>query len=162
MNKEFIFSHYNFNNKISYEKGIIIHNILKDDYIEKNSIELYKQNFSKESFNKWFQMITEDKNYNIIICFDDKKIVGFLCYMTINSDLILCEIQIIPNYRKKYKIFKKLLQKIPKLDNILKVKCTIKNNNKHSVECFESIGMNNTINLWYELDYKIFIENLKC
>lgn len=155
----FLFKHYNYINKISFENCKLMHNILKADYIKKNNINLYnKMNYETDGFQKWINMISNDKNYNIILCFDKEKLIGFLTYMIIEQNLILCEIQIIPEYQKKYRIFRKLLTEIPKLDNISKVKCTIKKNNLHSIECFTNIGMKNTNDLWYEIDYNNFIK----
>lgn len=53
-------------------------------------------------------------------------------------------------------IFKKLFQEIKEYNNINKVKCTIKESNTHSIECFTHIGMINTIGFWYEMSYDKF------
>lgn len=77
-----------------------------------------------------------------------------------NKILKLHEIQIIPEYQGKYKIFKMLLQHLPCLNNIDKIKCTIKDDNIHSIECFKNIGMTNKNDFWYQMDYKIFLSNI--
>jgi hypothetical protein len=157
--KKFTFEIYNYENKIEDNKILKLHEILKNDYIQKNGIELYNQKFNKDSYKNWYQLI-KSNNYNIVICYDNSNIVGFLCYMIDESDLILCEIQIIPEYQSKYKIFKMLLQHLPCLNNIDKIKCTIKDDNIHSIECFKNIGMTNKNDFWYQMDYKIFLSNI--
>ena len=146
------FKHYNHNNKINLNYALNMHDILTKNY---------KKKISKEEFNKWFNMITNNKNYNIIICLDNNTLVGFLCYMIIDNDLIISEIQIIPSYQKKYGIFRKLFNEIQKCKNINKVKCTIKKTNTHSIECFTKMGMINTSGLWYEMNYNNFKDWLK-
>lgn len=81
--------------------------------------------------------------------------------MIINNNLIICEIQIIPDYQKKYGIFRKLFKQIKTNEIIDKVKCTIKKTNTHSIECFTNMGMINTSGLWYEMNYNNFKNWLK-
>ncbi len=151
--KKFVFKTFDYNNKIDLDSCSKMHEILKNDYIKKNGIEIYNNSFDNDGFEKWVEMLRNDENYNIILCFDDDKLIGFLCYMIINNDIILCEIQIIPEYQKKYGIFRKLFKELPKFDNISNVKGTIKKDNFHSIECFTNMGMKNTNGLWYEMTY---------
>ena len=151
--KKFVFKTFDYNNKIDLDYCSKMHEILKNDYIRKNGIETYNNNFDNDGFEKWVEMLRNDENYNIILCFNDDKLIGFLCYMIIDNDIILCEIQIIPEYQKKYGIFRKLFKELPKFDNISNVKSTIKKDNLHSIECFTNMGMKNTNGLWYEITY---------
>lgn len=147
-----IFKKFDYINKITLNYTLDMYEILT---------KYYQKELTNEEFNNWFHMITNDKNYNIIICIDKNKMVGFLCYMIINNNLIICEIQIIPDYQKKYGIFRKLFKQIKTNEIIDKVKCTIKETNTHSIECFTNMGMINTSGLWYEMNYNNFKNWLK-
>ena len=101
-----IFKNFDYINKITLNYTLDMYEILTKNY---------QKELTNEEFNKWFNMITNNKNYNIIICLDNNTLVGFLCYMIIDNDLIISEIQIIPSYQKKYGIFRKLFKQIEQL-----------------------------------------------
>ena len=150
-----MFEIYNYINKIPEYRYLKMHEILKDDYINRNGIDKYnKSDFEGNSFNKWVSMIRNDKNYNIILYIIDNNIVGFITYMFIEDKLCISEVQIIKEYQGKYGILKKLIKKVLSLidKDIKEVVLTINDNNTKSKEVFTHIGFSNIKSNWYKID----------
>ena len=150
-----MFEIYNYINKMPEYRYLNMHEILKDDYINRNGIDNYnKSNFEGDSFNKWVSMIRNDKNYNIILYVIDNNIVGFITYMFIEDKLCISEVQIIKEYQGKYGILKKLIKKVLSLidKDIKEVVLTINDNNTKSKEVFTHIGFGNIKDNWYKID----------
>ena len=76
--KKFVFKTFDYNNKIDLDSCSKMHEILKNYYIRKNGIETYNNSFDNDGFDKWVEMLRNDENYNIILCFDDDKLISYL------------------------------------------------------------------------------------
>ena len=127
-----------------------MHSILVENYNKINN----KDNSSTDMFNKWISMIRTTKNYNILLCLDNTKLVGFTCYTYFDMGLMLSEIQIKKEYQGKYNLLKNMLHNVlVNSDNTYsKVYCTINNNNTKSKEVFTHIGFKNIKGVLYEID----------
>ena len=151
-----MFELYNYNHKIPESRLLEMHDILIKDFINKKGILEYnekKESFNKEGFDKWKSMLLNDPNYNIILYIIDNRVVGFICYLYMDKDVCLSEVQIIKEYQGKYGILrqmlKSLLSEINKDSN--RIIETIDNTNEKSKNVFTHIGFINTNDNWYEI-----------
>ena len=62
-----------------------MHNIIVENYNKINN----KDNSNDEMYNEWVNMIRTTEDYNILICSDNDKLVGFICYTYLDIGLIL-------------------------------------------------------------------------
>ena len=126
-----------------------MHSILVEIYNKINN----KDNSSTDMFNKWISMIRTTKNYNILLCLDNTKLVGFTCYPYFDMSLMLSEIQIKTEYQGKH-ILKSMIKNVLINTNntYSKVYATINTDNTKSKEVFTHIGFKNIKGILYEID----------
>lgn len=126
-----------------------MHSILVEIYNKINN----KDNSSTDMFNKWISMIRTTKNYNILLCLDNTKLVGFTCYTYFDMSLMLSEIQIKKEYQGKH-ILKSMIKNVLINTNntYSKVYATINTDNTKSKEVFTHIGFKNIKGILYEID----------
>ena len=152
-----MFELYDYNNKISKEKYYQIYQIIINNYFERNKdlISKRKEIDTEEAYNNWINTITNTKDYNILLYYIDNTIVSFVSFMYMKESLCLSEVQIKKEYQGK-KILKILLNEVLKKSNKYKPKTicgTINPKNTKSIQVFTHIGLKNTVNKWYEIDY---------
>ena len=56
---------------------------------------------NKENYNKWTNMIKNEKDYNIITYEEGNQVLGFLSYQPIENVLWICEVQIRSDFKNK-------------------------------------------------------------
>jgi len=153
-----MFEYYDSKNKIPEFRYKIMENILNNFSIELHGIKWFEErrkDFEGKGHDNWVNMIRNNSNYHIILYIKDGDIKGFLCYEYLNDNqVMICEIQIIREYRYKGYV-KKLLKEM--MNQINKDKCNtflafINSNNEHSINTFTHIGMINT-GKYYEISY---------
>lgn len=116
---------------------------------------------NKENYDKWTNMIKNEKNYNIITCEEGNQILGFLSYQSIEKILWICEVQIRSDFKNK-KIFKKMLKRFVTLNKKNKeVTIHINDANKISKEVFTHIGFKTVGNTLYKIEMINLIEYTK-
>ena len=112
------------------------------------------------SFPEWLNMIENTQNYNMLLCFKNEELVGFICYTYIDIGLMLSEVQIKKEYQGKYDILRKMLkQVIDKSDKRLysDVYGTISSKNLKSQNVFKHIGFENTKGILYKININTLI-----
>ena len=112
------------------------------------------------SFPEWLNMIENTQNYNMLLCFKNEELVGFICYTYIYIGLMLSEVQIKKEYQGKYDILRKMLkQVIDKSDKRLysDVYGTISSKNLKSQNVFKHIGFENTKGILYKININTLI-----
>ena len=116
---------------------------------------------NKENYDKWTNMIKNEKNYNIITCEEGNQVLGFLSYQSIEKILWICEVQIRSDFKNK-KIFKKMLKRFVTLNKKNKeVTIHINDANKISKEVFTHIGFKTVGNTLYKIEMINLIEYTK-
>ena len=139
-----MFELYNDKNKIPKDKYDVIYNFITDNYFDrckdKNQID------SKEAYNNWVNTILTTKDYNILLYYNDNKIIGFISFMYIDNYLCLSEVQFDIKYKNKGYL-KNMLKGV--IDNSDKSRYnmiygTINKNNELSKSVFTHIGFVNT------------------
>lgn len=116
---------------------------------------------NKENYNKWTNMIKNEKDYNIITCEEGNQVLGILSYQPIENVLWICEVQIRREYKNK-KIFKRMLKKFVSLNKKNKeVTIHINDANKISKEVFTHIGFKPVGKTVYKIEMTKLIEYIK-
>ena len=154
-----MFEIYNVNNKIPEKRYLEMNDILQKDYINRRGIDEFekrREEFEGDGFEHWKSMILNDPSYNIILYIVDDKIAGFVCYIPIDSKLLLSEVQIIKEFQGKNntlrKILKRLIEEV-KNKNFEIVSGSIAKDNDKSRGVFSHIGMVNTRKNWFEMSF---------
>ncbi len=110
-------------------------------------------NTLEDSFNAWLNMIQNAQNYNILLCFRNNELVGFICYMFVDIGLMLCEIQIKKEYQGRYNILKGMLKHVIKNNKKMckDIYGTISSKNIKSQLVFKHIGFKNVKGILYKI-----------
>ena len=150
--KSFSYELFDYDNKIPKDKYDKIYKIL----VENENIITNKDNSSKEMYDKWVNMISNTKDYNILLCYKDNIIVGFIAFMYLDIGLMLSEIQIKKEYQSKYNILKNMLKELLNVSDKNKYEYlygTISSHNEKSRNVFTHIGFKNEKGILYKIKY---------
>lgn len=143
---------FTYDNKISEDKYESIYRIL----LENQNIITGKDNSSKEMHDKWVNMILNTQGYNILVCYLNEKIVGFIAFMYLDIGLMLSEVQIKKEYQGTHNIFKNMLKEVLEISDkskYSKLYCTISSKNLKSQGVFTHIGFKKQEGVLYSIDY---------
>lgn len=153
--EEFLFLSFSNDNLPKDEILLEMCKILVKNYNKINN----KNDSVESSYESWHNMISNTSNYNILLCFKNMELVGFICYMYMDMGLMLSEIQIKEEYQGKYDILRKMLKQVIDRSNkelYNDVYGTISSRNIKSQSVFKHIGFENINGALY----KININNL--
>ena len=147
-----VFETYNLDKKIPISKINQMLDILVPFYNKLNG----KDNSTKEMCDPFINMIRNTKDYNILLCYIGKTLVGFVNYMYQDRGLMLSEIQIREEFQGK-NILRKMIKKV--IDDSDKsrykdIYLTINPKNTKSYQVFTHIGFKNIENVLYKISYK--------
>ncbi len=146
---------YNYDKKIPLNKINEMFEILIPFYNKLNG----KDNGTDEMKLPFINILQNTKDYNILLCYYNDELIGFINYMYYNDGLMLSEIQIKSKYHGK-NILRSMLKKI--LDDInlqkfKKVFITINSKNTKSINVLTHIGFKNTNGVFYEINIEKLI-----
>lgn len=150
---KFTYKRYNYDNKIPYTRIKEMLSIIILFYNKFNG----KDNSTKEMCEPFIKYIRNTKDYNILLCYIGKKLVGFVNYMYQDRGLMFSEIQIISECQGKYDILRKMIEQVLLNTDKSRYKYiygTINPKNIKSRNVFTHIGFVNVEKNLYRISYK--------
>ena len=137
---------YSYENKIPINKCHEMLDILVKFYDKFNG----KDNGAKEMYEPWINMIRNTKDYYVLLCYENNKLIAFVNYMYQDKGLMLSEIQVREEYQNKG-LLKQLLKKVITKDDDIYL--TIQKDNIRSQEIFKHIGFIKIEDNLYKISY---------
>lgn len=154
-------------NKVPENRYLKMNEILNEDFIRRRGIDKYNERkdfIENEGFEIWKNTILNTKDYYINLYIVDNDVVAFICFQYVGEDVVICEIQIIEEYKGKDNIFRKLLLSMYdhiKDKNIKNIIGYINDNNDKSRGVFTHVGMVHVEKLKYQMPYDTLVKYLK-
>lgn len=149
--EEFKYDFFNNDNLPKTEILLDMCQILVDNYNLINNTNDSVDN----SYDIWVNMIKNTKGYNMLLCFMNHELIGFICYMYMDDGLMLSEVQIKKEYQGRYNILRKMLQQLVNNTNkdlYSDIYGTISSKNKKSQLVFKHVGFENVRGILYKIN----------